>query len=144
MTGSSLLKKLRMICYILCIIGIILAIIAMSTNMGDTLFKDYMKNIKMPEGIHIDVKMYAGVSLIISSLFTLFDGWLLGRAAKDGRKTMLLIVLLVLGIISPLIEIITAGFNSVLNMESIANIVEILIKVYILNQVLKVRGEALD
>lgn len=144
MTGSKLLKKLSILCYILGIIGIVIGIIAMTTNIGDTLFKADMEKLKALEKVNLDPKMFLGTNFISSSLFTVFEGWLLGRAAKNGRKSMLLIILLILGIISPIIEIVSAGFGSILNMESIANIIGILIKAFILNQVLKVRREAED
>ena len=142
MTGSSLLKKLSMFCYILGIVGIIIGVIAMTTNFGDTLFEGYMNQIQ--SNVEVDAKIVAGISFIISCLFTLFEGWLLGRAAKDGKKTTLLIILLILGIISPIIEICSAGFNSILNIESISNIIGVLIKAFILNQTIKVRKETLD
>ena len=144
MSGDRLLKKLSILCYILGIAGIIIAVIAMNTNFGDTLFEGYVRNYQVPPEIEIDTKVFAGINVIMSSLFTLFEGWLLGRAVKDGRKTTFLIILLVLGIISPIIEICAAGFNSILNVESIGNIIGILVKGFILNQVLKVRREALD
>ncbi|MEE0865231.1 MAG: hypothetical protein U0L98_00240 [Clostridia bacterium] len=144
MTGEKLLKKLSILCYILGIVGIIIGIIAMNTNLGDTLFEGYMENNQIQSTAGVDAKTIAGISFIMSCIFTLFEGWLLGRAAKDGRKTTFLIILLILGIISPIIEICSAGFNSILNMESIANIIGILIKAFILNQTIKVRREALD
>lgn len=144
MTGSSLLKKLSIFCYILAIAGIIIGIIAINTNLGDTLFQGYMKNYQIQPTAGVDAKTIAGISFIMSCVFTLFEGWLLGRAAKDGRKTTFLIILLILGIISPIIEIFSAGLNSILNMESIANIIAILFKAFILNQTIKVRKEALD
>lgn len=144
MTGEKLLKKLSILCYILGIVGIVVGIVAMNTNLGDTLFEGYMENNQIQSTAGIDAKTIAGISFIMSCIFTLFEGWLLGRAAKDGRKTTFLIILLILGIISPIIEICSAGFNSILNMESIANIIGILIKAFILNQTIKVRREALD
>ena len=144
MTGSSLLKKLSIFCYILGIVGIIIGIIAMNTDLGDTLFEGYMKDYQIQSNASIDAKTLASISFIMSCVFTLFEGWLLGRAAKDGKKTTFLIILLILGIISPIIELCSAGFNSILNMESIANIIGILIKAFILNQTIKVRREALD
>ena len=144
MTGSKLLKKLSILCYILGIIGVIIGIVAMTTNIGNILFQSDMEKLTELEKLNLDPKVFLGINFITSSLFTVFEGWLLGRAAKNGRKSMLLIILLILGIISPIIEIFTAGFGSILNMESIANIIGILIKAFILNQVLKVRKEAED
>ena len=144
MTGSSLLKKLSIFCYILGIVGIIIGIIAMNTDLGDTLFEGYMKDYQIQSNASIDAKTLASISFIMSCVFTLFEGWLLGRASKDGRKTTFLIILLILGIISPIIELCSAGFNSILNMESIANIIGVLIKAFILNQTIKVRREVLD
>lgn len=144
MTGSQLLKKLSVLCYTLGIIGIIIGIVAMSTRLGETLFNGYIRIINIPNETNLDAKVYAGINLIVSSSFTLFEGWLLGRAVKNGRKTIFLIILLILGIISPIMQIIYAGFNSILNTESISNIIEILIKTFILTQVIKVRREAID
>lgn len=144
MTGEKLLKKLSIFCYILGIVGIIIGIIAMNTDLGDTLFEGYMKDYQIQSNASIDAKTLASISFIMSCVFTLFEGWLLGRASKDGRKTTFLIILLILGIISPIIELCSAGFNSILNMESIANIIGVLIKAFILNQTIKVRREALD
>ncbi len=144
MTGSKLLKKLSILCYILGIIGVVIGIIAMTTNIGDTLFQTEMGKLAELQKLNLDPKVFLGINFITSSLFTVFEGWLLGRAAKNGRKSMFLIILLILGIISPIIEILSAGFGSILNMESIANIIGILIKAFILNQVLKVRREAED
>lgn len=144
MTGEKLLKKLSIFCYILGIVGIIIGIIAMNTDLGDTLFEGYMKDYQIQSNASIDAKTLASISFIMSCVFTLFEGWLLGRASKDGRKTTFLIILLILGIISPIIELCSAGFNSILNMESIANIIGVLIKAFILNQTIKVRKETLD
>lgn len=144
MTGEKLLKKLSILCYILGVAGIIIGVIAMTTNLGDTLFEGYMENYQIQSNTKIDPKTIAGISFIMSCIFTLFEGWLLGRASKDGKKTTFLIILLILGIISPIIEVCSAGFNSILNMESIANIIGVLIKAFILNQTIKVRREALD
>ena len=44
MTGEKLLKKLSILCYILGVAGIIIGVIAMTTNLGDTLFEGYMEN----------------------------------------------------------------------------------------------------
>ena len=86
MSGDRLLKKLSILCYILGIAGIIIAVIAMNTNFGDTLFEGYVRNYQVPPEIKIDTKVFAGINVIMSSLFTLFEGWLLGRAVKDGRN----------------------------------------------------------
>lgn len=141
MTGRELLKKLRTLCYILGILGIIIGIVAITTNIGNTLFQELVKNIKVPENTNVDAKTYAGIYFIVESLFTLFQGWLLGRAVKNGKKTTLLIILLVLSIVSTILEIFHAGWNAILDMESVTNIIVVLIKGFILNQVIKVRRE---
>ena len=145
MTGEKLLKNLSLLCYFLGIIGIVLSvIIIVDVKVGDVLLDGYMENNNYSEVEEINPKTMAVMSIIISSLFDIFEGWLLGRAAKDGRKTKFLIVLLVLGLISPLLKLFVAGFNSILNIESLSNIIAILIKVFILNQVIKLRREALE
>lgn len=142
MTGRDLLKKLSTLCYVLAIIGIILGIVAMNTKLGDTLFQELVKNIKVPANTNVDTKTYAGIYFIVESLVTLFQGWLLKRAVKDGRKTTLLIILLILSISTTIIEIYNAGFNAILDMESVANIIVVIIKGFILSQVFRVRQEA--
>lgn len=145
MTGEKLLKNLSLLCYILGIIGIVLSVIIIAdVKAGDVLLEGYMDNYNYSVGADINPKTMAIMSILISSLFDMFEGWLLGRAAKDGRKTKFLIVLLVLGLISPLLKLFGAGFNSILNVESLSNIIAILIKVFILNQVIKLRREALE
>ena len=144
MTGEKLLRKLSILCYVLGIIGIIIGIIAMTTTLGDTLFEGYMENIDTQELENINPKTIAGISFIISCMFTLLEGWLLGRAAKNGKKTIFLMVILILEIVSTVIEIIGAGFNSTINMDSLSNIIGLLINAFILNQVIKVRREALE
>ena len=99
MTGSKLLKKLSILCYILGIIGVVIGIIAMTTNIGDTLFQTEMGKLAELQKLNLDPKVFLGINFITSSLFTVFEGWLLGRAAKNGRKSMFLIILLILGLI---------------------------------------------
>ena len=58
MTGCDLLINLSTLCYVLAIIGIILGIVAMNTKLGDTLFHELMKTIKIPANTSVDVKTY--------------------------------------------------------------------------------------
>ena len=67
MTGRELLKKLRTLCYILGILGIIIGIVAITTNIGNTLFQELVKNIKVPENTNVDAKTYAGIYFIVES-----------------------------------------------------------------------------
>ena len=79
-----------------------------------------------------------------SSSFLVLEGWLLKRASKDGRKSILLLIFLILGILSTLIEIapsiISLGFNT----ELVIKIILMLLRVYILTQTLRVRKEAIN
>ena len=61
MTGRDLLKKLSTLCYVLAIIGIILGIVAMNTKLGDILFQELIKNIKVPATVTtIEAGAFAG------------------------------------------------------------------------------------
>ena len=84
------------------------------------------------------------ISLALSSSFLVLEGWLLKRASKDGRKSILLLIFLILGILSTLIEIapsiISLGFNT----ELVIKIIFMLFRIYILIQILIVRKEAIN
>lgn len=145
MTGSKLLKKLSIICYIIGCLGILLVIVLMITNYGDDIFGteiDDIEEFESSEIQYLDAKLLAEISLALSSCFLLFEGWLLKRASKDGKKSTLLLILLLLGILSTLIEIapsiISLGFNT----EIVIKIIQMLFRVYVLIQTLRVRKEA--
>ena len=116
MTGSKLLKKLSILCYIIGCLGIILVIVLMITNYGDDVFGPEIEEIESSEILELDAKLMAEISLALSSSFLVLEGWLLKRASKDGRKSILLLIFLILGILSTLIEIapsiISLGFNT--------------------------------
>lgn len=145
MTGSKLLKKLSILCYIIGCLGILLVIVLMITNYGDDIFGteiDDIEEFESSEIQYLDAKLLAEISLALSSCFLLFEGWLLKRASKDGKKSTLLLILLLLGILSTLIEIapsiISLGFNT----EIVIKIIQMLFRVYVLIQTLRVRKEA--
>ena len=142
MTGSKLLKKLSILCYIIGCLGIILVIVLMITNYGDDVFGPEIEEIESSEILELDAKLMAEISLALSSSFLVLEGWLLKRASKDGRKSILLLIFLILGILSTLIEIapsiISLGFNT----ELVIKIIFMLFRIYILIQILIVRKEA--
>ena len=142
MTGSKLLKKLSILCYIIGCLGIILVIVLMITNYGDDVFGPGIEEIESSEILELDAKLMAEISLALSSSFLVLEGWLLKRASKDGRKSILLLIFLILGILSTLIEIapsiISLGFNT----ELCIKIVMMLFRIYALTQTLMVRKEA--
>ena len=145
MTGSKLLKKLSIICYIIGCLGILLVIVLMITNYGDDIFGteiDEIEEFESSEIQYLDAKLLAEISLALSSCFLLFEGWLLKRASKDGKKSTLLLILLMFGIITTLIEIapsiISLGFNT----EIVIKIIQMLFRIYVLIQTLRVRKES--
>ena len=144
MTGSKLLKKLSILCYIIGCLGIILVIVLMITNYGDDVFGPEIEEIESSEILELDAKLMAEISLALSSSFLVLEGWLLKRASKDGRKSILLLIFLILGILSTLIaiapSIISLGFNT----ELVIKIIFMLFRIYILIQILIVRKEAIN
>lgn len=144
MTGSKLLKKLSILCYIIGCLGIILVIVLMITNYGDDVFGPEIEEIESSEILELDAKLMAEISLALSSSFLVLEGWLLKRASKDGRKSILLLIFLILGILLTLIEIapsiISLGFNT----ELVIKIIFMLFRIYILIQILIVRKEAIN
>ena len=144
MTGSKLLKKLSILCYIIGCLGIILVIVLMITNYGDDVFGPEIEEIESSEILELDAKLMAEISLALSSSFLVLEGWLLKRASKDGRKSILLLIFLILGILSTLIEIapsiISLGFNT----ELVIKIIFMLFRIYILIQILIVRKEPIN
>lgn len=145
MTGSKLLKKISIVCYIIGCLGIFLVIVLMITNYGDDIFGteiDDIEEFESSEIQYLDAKLLAEISLALSSCFLLFEGWLLKRASKDGKKTTLLLILLILGILSTLIEIAPSIINLGFNTELCIKIVMMLFRIYALTQTLMVRKEA--
>lgn len=145
MTGSKLLKKISIVCYIIGCLGILLVIVLMITNYGDDIFGteiDDIEEFESSEIQYLDAKILAEISLALSSCFLLFEGWLLKRASKDGKKTTLLLILLILGILSTLIEIAPSIINLGFNTELCIKIVIMLFRIYALTQTLMVRKEA--
>ena len=80
--------------------------------------------------------------MIMEGLFYFFEGWLIYRASKDGKKTTFLMILLILGIISQVLTFFGNGFNVAINASMVGDLLSFLIKVFILTQVYKVRKEA--
>lgn len=147
MTGSKLLKKLSILCYIIGCLGILLVIVLMITNYGDDIFgtdlSTEVEEIESSEEIlELDARLMAEISLALSSCFLLFEGWLLKRASNDGKKSTLLLILLILGILSTLIEIAPSIINLGFNTELCIKIVMMLFRIYALTQTLMVRKEA--
>ena len=117
----------------------------MITNYGDDIFGteiDEIEEFESSEIQYLDAKLLAEISLALSSCFLLFEGWLLKRASKDGKKSTLLLILLMFGIITTLIEIapsiISLGFNT----EIVIKIIQMLFRIYVLIQTLRVRKES--
>ena len=144
MTGSKLLKKLSILCYIIGCLGIILVIVLMITNYGDDVFGPEIEEIESSEILELDAKLMAEISLALSSSFLVLEGWLLKRASKDGRKSILLLIFLILGILSTLIEIVPSIISLGFNTELVIKIIFMLFRIYILIQILIVRKEAIN
>lgn len=147
MTGSKLLKKLSILCYIIGCLGIILVIVLMITNYGDDVFGpeiEEIEEIESSEILELDAKLMAEISLALSSSFLVLEGWLLKRASKDGRKSILLLIFLILGILSTLIEIVPSIISLGFNTELVIKIIFMLFRIYILIQILIVRKEAIN
>lgn len=74
-----------------------------------------------------------GIVMVISGIINLIEAWLFSRVTKDGKKSTLLMILLIISIASAIYTVITA-FN-------VSNIISLLTNVLVFAAVLKLRSE---
>ena len=102
------------------------ALIKASDNLVNT------SNIQFPDGISLAV--FLGTGFVMIAIFIFIEAWLFSRAKKDGKKTTLLMVLLVLSSISGIYNLITSF--------SVPNIITLALALISLYAVYIVRKEA--
>lgn len=88
--------------------------------------------------IHITLIILGGM-IIVEGVFSIIEGLLIIRASKNGRKTVLLIILLMFGIASQLLSLIRVAYYHDYNLNSAVSVVSLIIKAIILKYVLEVR-----
>ena len=90
------------------------------------------------------IVIFFGVINLIEGLFFLFEAFLIRRASKNGKKTLFLIILLLIGIASQLITLIGAASANRYDVSSAIDVVSLIIKETILKQVFEVRRLDMD
>ena len=83
-------------------------------------------------------KMAVGVSMLIYGLFQMLIGWLERRASSNPEKSLFLLVLVVLGIVSGLYAMFNGGFTDIGN--AIGNIVSLVINVLAFMAIYNIRS----
>lgn len=102
------------------------ALVKVSDNLVNT------SNIKLPDGMSLAV--FLGISFVVIAIFDFIDAWLFNRAKKDGKKTTLLMIFLVISAISGIYNLITAF--------AVSNIINLVLTLISLYAVYVVRKEA--
>ena len=72
-------------------------------------------------------KIITGVSMMIMGFFQMFIGWLERRASVEPEKSLLLLVLVVLGIVAGLYTMFNGGFTDIGN--ALGNVISLTINV---------------
>lgn len=119
--GTKTLKILGIIQAISTVIAIALAIAVFSNVMPE--FNNQLMQAFNAQGDASNSSLLPGIILLMTGVFQLFQTWLLFRAAKDPRKSTLLLVLTVLSIISALINMFTQKFDSSQILSLVINVI---------------------
>ena len=102
------------------------ALVKASDNIVNT------SSIQLPDGMSL--ALFMGTVLVSSAIFTLIEAWLFSSAKNDGKKTTLLMVLLVISTVSGIYKLITSFV--------ISNITSLVLTLISLYAVYVVRKEA--
>ena len=89
-------------------------------------------NVQLPDGMNLGTLL--GMVFVFAAIITFVEAWLFSRAKKDGKKTTLLMVLLVISSIS--------GVYSLITSFSVSKIITLVLAVLSLYAVYVVRKEA--
>lgn len=134
-----ILKITAVICFIFAVLEIGLALLISFAPISKELFAETLKiEQQNREEVIMLIRIIVALAFWIEAIFYIIEGFLIYRAIKKG-KTTLIIVLLLLGFITPLITLINAAINSSYDLNSATNLVSIVIKTVILKQVFEIR-----
>ena len=89
------------------------------------------------------IKIFIGVIYCIEALFFIIEALLIYRAMKKG-KTTLIIVFLFIGIASQLMSLILVTIHNSYDVNSLSDLVSLIIKTVILKQIFEIRRINLD
>lgn len=143
---NKVLTVFSIICFIVAIIEILIGCVIGFTDLGDGIIESAgIEKISALETIEYMVVKLAFVFIyFIEAMFFVVESWLINRASKNGKKTVLLIFLLLMGIFFQLLTLISAAVRSAYDINSAIDVLSVLIKVYILKQVFEVRRLDMD
>ena len=102
------------------IFGIISALLIVITKMDvDKLGITDLEKIRKDASDDVIRGIACGTACIIAAI-TMFEGWLMRRAAKDPKKSTFLLVILVISVISGVLSIISGPQGGISNILSVA------------------------
>ena len=144
---NKILTAFAFICIIIGIVEIILGMLTVVTDMNNNIAMEYAKTIETTEDSAIALivmKIVIAVIYGIEGLFFIIEGLLIYRASLNGKKTTILIIFLLIGIISQLFTLINAAMRSSYDINSATDVISVIIKAFILKQVFEVRRLDMD
>lgn len=115
--AKKILKGFGIFYYVAALFLLILGIVAFTLKESDVLSRASDELLKVVPN-DMKITTFLGIFVIVIALLELATGYLLRRAAKDGKKTTLLLVLLVLSVIGSVTNLFTNGTG-----ESIATLI---------------------
>ena len=130
-TAKTVLKVFGIIHFILAVMTLFVGVIVLANVVPD-LAGEAAKSLGVTAVEGIDVGVVAGITFIISAMWTAFEGFALLRASKG--KTTLALVLEIISIIGCVVSMIGA-FN-------VSSIITLLIDALVLYSILVVRKDA--
>ena len=142
----KILKIFVVICFLFAIVEFILAALVITTSVSDEYVKTFAKNEgieksldEIPEDVFmIAIKIIIGIIFCIEAISFIVEGFLINRAIKKG-KTTLIIVLMLIGIFGQLISLISVAIHNSYGFNSASDLASLIIKTIILRQIFEIR-----
>ncbi len=138
---KAYLKIIGAISIAIGIVGVITAILIPVAKIDVNqlgLSEAQLADFRKIEGTTDDViRVSMAIVASIASLWAIFEGWLMRRAAKNPEKSTLLLVLLVISVISGIAGVFTYGGTA----NTISEIVQLVLNVLALMAVVQIRKE---
>ena len=141
-----ILKIFAVICFVFAILEFILAALVITTSVSDDYVNTFTENTEIeksldeiPEDVFmLAVKIIIGILFCIEATFFIIEGFLINRAIKKG-KTTLIIILILIGILGQLIFLISVAIHNSYDFNSASDLVSLIIKTIILRQIFEIR-----
>lgn len=143
MQPSNSQKNLKILSYIVIVLGVLGAILGLVAMLGGGILASEGTQANTEPVEEGAVVLAVGVILLIAGIVTILEGWFGLRAAKDNQKVMPVwwfsLISLILGVVSVIMQVVNGGGLSVV-LDSAASIALSAVVFYLANNIKKEAG----